>query len=480
MSVPAEVAEAPHIKELQEENELLLSQLHLVQEELEKYYLRNKALESGQAGKLQNTASSAKGWVDDELPDALAENRRLQTLVEVQQKIHQLETQNALNVRLGNILIESVAPSGSLLSVPGKLRKIWKEENQQTPPKSLGGKDFDKIIAAYDENGFDAVEKLVAVVSISPAMHASALTTLARHLMASDRTQAAEAARRAYTLDPKPFRLKWLAFRLHEAGEAIEAEAMLGLLPADTPFSDSETRQANQLRSEAKHVRQRTAKQQTAFFERRAEIEKQLNSLAQERDEQSKLAAERGREIEKTGKELASLKQKQSQLEQEKLAQARQCETAEKCVAERDQEIETLKHAQAQLQQEKEALAARNAEQVQQIDEHGREIKALKQEQIQHEQENELLLQQMHQIQEELERYYLENKELIQDKSTLSERLTVSENQVEASGCELTELKHVQVQLQQTNSWIQHEKSAQEKQLLMRLSRFISRILNLS
>lgn len=245
MSVPAEVAEVPDIKELQEENELLLSQLHLVQEELEKYYLRNKALESGQAGKLQNTTPSAQGWVDDELPDALAENLRLQTLIEVQQKIYQLETHNTLNVRLGNILIESAASSGSLLSVPGKLRKIWKEENQKTPPKALGGKGFDKIIAAYGEGGFDAVERLIAVVSISPAMHASALTALARHLMKSDSTQAAEAARRAYALDPRPFRLKWLAFRLHEAREIAEAEAMLAILPADTPFSDSETRQAN-------------------------------------------------------------------------------------------------------------------------------------------------------------------------------------------------------------------------------------------
>ncbi|WP_300088122.1 hypothetical protein [uncultured Nitrosomonas sp.] len=405
MSVPAEVAEAPHIKELQEENELLLSQLHLVQEELEKYYLRNKELESGQAGKLQNTTPSAKGWVDDELPDALAENRRLQTLVEVQQKIHQLETHNTLNVRLGNMLIESAASSGSLLSVPGKLRKIWKEENQQTPPKALGGKGFDKIIAAYGEGGFDAVERLIAVVSISPAMQASALTALARHLMKSDSTQAAEAARRAYALDPRPFRLKWLAFRLHEAGEIAEAEAMLAILPADTPFSDSETRQASQVRSEAKHIRQRAAKQQTTFFERRAEIDKQLNALAQERDKQSKLATERSAEIEQCNQKLNSLQQTNGRLEQEKSDQIKRCETAEKRIEACDSEIA-----------------------------------ALKQEHIQSQQENELLLKQMHQVQEDLERYYLENKELVQGKNELSERLTATAEQIEANSCEIAAL----------------------------------------
>lgn len=78
-------------------------------------------------------------------------------------------------------------------------------------------------------------------------MQANAWTALSRHLMQNKRDHAAEAARRAYALDPKPYRLKWLAFRLHEAGDVIEAAAMLELLPADTPFSSSETRQAGRL-----------------------------------------------------------------------------------------------------------------------------------------------------------------------------------------------------------------------------------------
>lgn len=443
MTVPAEVIEAPHIKELEEENELLLSQLHLVQEELEKYYLRNKELESRQTGKLQGTTPSAKGWVDDELPDALAENSRLQTLIEVQQKVHQLETHNALNARLGNILIESVDSSGSLLSVPGKLRKIWKEENRQTPPESLGGSNFSTVIAAYGEGGFGAVEALIAAASISPAMQASALTALARHLMANDRTQAAEAARRAYTLDPKPFRLKWLAFRLHEAGEVAEAEAMLAILPADTPFSDSEARQASQLSSEAKNIRQRAAKQQTAFFERRAEIEKQLRNLTQERDEQSKLAAERSHEIEKCNRELKSLKQEHSRLEQEKAAQVKRCEEAESQVTERNQEIEALKQIQAQqeqtlihLEQEKQALIDQQEESDKQLAERDQEIGALKQAQIQLEQEKAVLVQ----------------------KNTGQVQLA------EERGREIEALKQVQVQQKQTLTQLEQEKTAQTKQ----------------
>ena len=442
MTIPAEVAEIPHIKELEEENELLLSQLHLVQEELEKYYLRNKELESRQPSKLQDTTPSAKGWVDDELPDVLAENRRLQTLVEVQQKVHQLETHNALNVRLGNILIESAASSGSLLSVPGKLRKIWKEENQQTPPESLGGKGFDKIIAAYGEGGFDAVEKLIAGVSISPAMQASALTALARYLMANNRTQAAEAARRAYTLDPKPFRLKWLAFRLHEAGEVAEAEAMLAILPTDTPFSDSEARQASRLRSEAKNARQRAAKQQTAFFERRGEIDRQLNNLKRERDEQSKLVADRSDEIEQCNQKLNSLQQANSRLEQEKSDQIKRCEAAESQVIECNREIEALKqvHAQqeqtlTQLEREKQALEAQQEERDKQIAERNQKIEAFKQAQVQ----------------------------LEQEKAALAQRIVEQMQLTEERGREIAALKQVQVQQKQTLAQLEQERVAQTK-----------------
>jgi hypothetical protein len=245
------------LKEMEEENDLLLCQLHQAQEELERYYLRNQELEERQS--IGSGVPASIAWVDDELPDILAENQRLQVLVEVQQKVHRLETQNALSAKLGNILIQGVDSPGSLLSVPGKLGRIWRESARQVPPDSLGGKGFDKVIAVYDDGGFDAVEKLLAGVSISPVMLADAYTALARYLMKKDRVSAAKAARRAYARDPKPFRLKWLAFRLYEAGEVVEAEAMLDILPGELSFSDSETRQVSRLRHDARLARhQRT------------------------------------------------------------------------------------------------------------------------------------------------------------------------------------------------------------------------------
>lgn len=223
-------------------------------------------VEKSRAGGLKETDESlsfqAQGEleyrrsVDQKLVSVVAENRRLHALVDAQRQLHHLETHNALNVRLGNILIQAVDSPSTLLSVPGKLLAIWRQSARRNPPAALGGKGFGKVISTYQEEGFAAVEKLLTRPSISPVMQANGWTALSRHLMQNKRDQSAEAARRAYALDPKPYRLKWLAFRLHEAGDVIEAAAMLELLPADTPFSSSETRQAGRLQKEAKLARE--------------------------------------------------------------------------------------------------------------------------------------------------------------------------------------------------------------------------------
>lgn len=194
--------------------------------------------------------------VDQKLVSIVAENRHLHALVGVQRQLHHLETHNALNVRLGNILIQAVDSPSTLISVPGKLLSIWRQSVRKNPSATLGGKGFSKVISTYQEKGFAAVERLLTKLPISSVIQANAWTALSRHLIQNKRDQAAEAARRAYALDPKPYRLKWLVFRMHEAGDVIEAAAMLELLPADTPFSSSETRQAGRLQKEAKLARE--------------------------------------------------------------------------------------------------------------------------------------------------------------------------------------------------------------------------------
>ncbi|CAB3806018.1 hypothetical protein [Paraburkholderia fynbosensis] len=337
---------------VEEENEELLLQLHHVQEELGNYYLRNKVLEKKLSGQSPRNDLSVKGCVDEELQDALAENRRLHSLVEVQKKVHVLETQNALNSQLGSLLIQGVDSPKAMLALPGRLWKIWRLHSRHTPPQSLGGSDFSALLEAYRQGGFGAVEKLLAAVPISSVMHANGYTAIARHLMPGDRLGAAEAAQRAYALDPKPYRLKWLAFRLHEAGQVVEAAAMLDILPASMQFSDSEDRQASQLRYETHCALQREAKELARFAERRTDIEEQLNRLASERDDQA-------RQLSKRCKEVELLKESNAQLEEDRRKVTGQYEKAASLATERAQELDVQKRTVVQLEQDMLLMADR-------------------------------------------------------------------------------------------------------------------------
>ncbi|WP_233835406.1 hypothetical protein [Paraburkholderia sp. ZP32-5] len=372
---------ASRLKEMSEENELLINQLLQVQDELERYHIESqRPIESGQPAISSDNVSLNKGWVDDELCGVLAENQRLRALVAVQRRNRQIEMESALNVKLGNVLIDGTDSPKALLLIPSKLGRIWRSYSRQTPPPALGGKKFDKVIASYGEGGFDAIEKLMEPTSISPTMRANAYTALARHMMKSDRTNASEAARRAYAVDPKPYRLKWLAFRLHEAGEVIEAEAMLEILPVGTQFSESEARQASQVRYESKQARQREAKQEAQLSGWRAGIEKQLNHLAQQRDEQSRLASEYGTEI-------AVLSQTRAQLEGRNLALTEQLHEAEKRLSECVREIEALKEGRTQTEKEKIAIVQQYEELTMLVVDRNRDVEALTQAKVELERE---------------------------------------------------------------------------------------------
>lgn len=379
------------LKKAQEDNDALLHQLMKTQEELE-HHLQAVGIDVGTAADARSGIVGDKGWQDDELPEILAENLRLQALVELQQRIHQVQSQNALNAKLGDILIQGIDAPRSLVSVPGRLVKIWRQSSRRNPPDTLGGNSFDKVIAEYDAGGFAAVEKLIAGVSVAPTMLASAYTALARQLMKRDRPNAAEAARRAYSLDPKPYRLKWLTFRLHEAGDLIEAEAMLGILPTETQFSDSEARQALQLQTEAKLARQREARRLTAFAERRAAFERQLNNAISDRDRQSQLLSERSRQVERL--ELA-----RAQLEQDQVALVERYEAQSALLDESERKIDALQQANDRLEVEKKSFAALRARLERQLSGHERAS-------VWKDREIRLLLENVCQLQEELEQQF--------------------------------------------------------------------------
>lgn len=350
-------AKDARIKELTEENELLFEQLHVVQEELEKYYHKLKKCEQRKGSGASDDGSVVV--IPPQANEALAENLKLRALVMQQQAALQVESTNSLAARLGEMLIHGVSSAGAFIALPLKLRQMWKALDQTVPPAALGGKSFQKVLDAHAAGGSEAVEKLLDSVFISPVMRANAYTALARQIMLTDARQAADLARLAWETDPRPYRLKWLAFRLHEADDAINAEALLDMLPGDISMSDSEERQAARLRQEAKRERAQQAQKtmktsQSEAGQLQAAMTTLKTAAAESKKQQEALAAQLSKQREEHRQELARLN---SQLTELKKAadQARQ-----ETVRTRDAQATLQRQMEAQ-KKESDALALQTA-----------------------------------------------------------------------------------------------------------------------
>ena len=126
------------IRELTEENKLLFEQLHVVQEELERYYHKLKDCEQ-RNGSSANT-DSAIMIIPPEVGEALEENLKLRALVTQQQAALRIESTNSLAARLGNILIKGVSSAGSFIALPLKLCRLWKALEQSPPLPHWGAR----------------------------------------------------------------------------------------------------------------------------------------------------------------------------------------------------------------------------------------------------------------------------------------------------------------------------------------------------
>lgn len=277
--LPVAEPDSMHLRMLQDENRLLFEQLRLVQEELERLHW----LPGNKAESLQNTLIQIAP-VDERFLRIAAENLRCQMLLQTQRELHELQTSWALAGQLGEILIDGTRSSGSLLSVPNRLHKAWRQSRRTTPPAEWGGKSFDKIIRTYNEEGEEQVQALLSQATVANAVKASAWTALARTLMVSEPARAALMAGWAFALEPRGFRQKWLAFRLHEAGDLAKAEAWLALLPAEVTFTDSERRQKERLLIQAEQYRQEQVRQMHDIDAQQKQLRHKWEELARSRD----------------------------------------------------------------------------------------------------------------------------------------------------------------------------------------------------
>lgn len=269
---------------LKDENRLLFDQLQLVQEELERQHDQAQ-IQSQASNVVRPTTVIELAPVDERLIETHSENLRYQALVKAQEYVYNLQTRYALAGQLGTILIDGSRSAGAMLSIPARLHKAWRQNRQEIPPASLGGKSYDKVISVYQQGGEAAVETLLEQTSVSMSLQAGAWTALARTKLVVAPELAASMARRAFSLEPQPYRQKWLAFRLHEAGELLEAEALLTLLPVDTKFSESEERQIERLRRQAKNLRDEQAQAVYSHTEQHDKLQQRWQGLVRSRDE---------------------------------------------------------------------------------------------------------------------------------------------------------------------------------------------------
>ena len=132
-------AREARIRELTEENGLLFEQLHVVQEELEKYHHKLKECEQR-----KGTVTGTQAGAGTPEPAAiLAENQKLQALVEQQRIALGIETQNSLPSRLGNMFIAGAGSAGSSFASCAPFGKLW---IKPFPPRSLAARPFKRLL----------------------------------------------------------------------------------------------------------------------------------------------------------------------------------------------------------------------------------------------------------------------------------------------------------------------------------------------
>ncbi|MFS2112992.1 hypothetical protein [Herbaspirillum frisingense] len=316
---PAELLEVN--QELQQENQLLLRQSVVLQEELERLQA------------LPPAATVRIDLIDDHVVQAHADNLANAAFIAAWKR--------------------NLAAERRYAAANGRLswwRRLW----QHMPGADrLGGKSFAKVIAAYASGGARAVDVLFDQCMTPPELRAKALTVLARSLQKEDAQAAADLARKAYDLEPRPFRLKWLALRQYEAGVMEQAQANLDCLPEDVSFSESELRQVEKLRQQTQRFWHGKAMQLTNFSERQAALRKQAGEALEKTSElQQRVATLEARKT-TLEQEQAWLRSEYRRVQQENAAlqieQGRLQEERAALVGERDMLAEQLRVFQQQV-----------------------------------------------------------------------------------------------------------------------------------
>lgn len=117
----------------------------------------------------------------------------------------------------------------------------------------MGGGSYKLLISAYKNAGLAAVIHLLNSEPVTPKVWANALTELAKELRKTDSKACADMAFLAWQLDPQPYRFKWYALRLYDAGEIVFADALIDLFPPNIDLKDQEKERIKRIKKDANH-----------------------------------------------------------------------------------------------------------------------------------------------------------------------------------------------------------------------------------
>ncbi|MFM9934974.1 MAG: glycosyltransferase, partial [Novosphingobium sp.] len=155
--------------------------------------------------------------------------------------------------QLGMILLQGFKSLQAFFAMPGKLLALRREHAQRRrmrgdrPVRELGGKDYPHLLARLKSDGFAAACGMIDALDLPGPARANAYTALARQLQGKDPAASARAATIGHEADPQPWRAKWLAYRMYDAGHLLEPARLLRELPDTVVFSASEESRTAQI-----------------------------------------------------------------------------------------------------------------------------------------------------------------------------------------------------------------------------------------
>lgn len=158
-----------------------------------------------------------------------------------------------ISFQLGAAILDALKSPAKVFGLPYRLWKIHLDAENRRIAKTqreevvLKGPKFRELKEIFQKEGLSSVLNQLALLNLSPAVTAGTLGSLARELVSTEPQEAMNAAREAQRLDPKPYRAKWLAFRLFEQGYFTEPAELLSGPAAGGEFSASELKRVEEI-----------------------------------------------------------------------------------------------------------------------------------------------------------------------------------------------------------------------------------------